>query len=33
VQLSGVPRHQKHRKKQAGKGKRAEERMAIEVDE
>ena len=33
VQLSGVPRHQKRRKKQTGKGKQAEERMAMEVDE
>jgi hypothetical protein len=33
MQLSGVPRHQKHRRKQAGKGKQAEERMVIDVDE
>jgi hypothetical protein len=32
VQLSGVPRHQKRRKKQAGKGKPAEETMAMDVD-
>ena len=33
VQLSGVPRHQKRRKKQAGKGKQAEKSMAMDVDE
>ena len=32
VQLSGVPRHQKRRKKQAGKGKPAEETTAMDVD-
>ena len=32
VQLSGIPRHQKRRKKQAGKGKQAEEGMAMDVD-
>jgi len=33
VQLSGVPRHQKRRRKQAEKTKPAEERMVIDVDE
>ena len=32
VQLSGIPHHQKRRKKQAGKGKQAEEGMAMDVD-
>ena len=33
MQLSGIPRNQKHRKKQAGKGKQVEGEMAMEVDD